>query len=72
MRPAGYSAKQLSNVGFSAGQLAAAGLSPEQIQSAGYTAAQMKAAGIASSAKCDVSTLKKARLSGVSAAELEG
>ncbi len=69
LKAAGYSVKQLANVGFTPAQLRAAGYTPQQIKKAGYTEAQLKAANI-DHTNCSVSALKKARLSGVSAAVL--
>ncbi|KTD19359.1 protein IcmE (DotG) [Legionella lansingensis] len=67
LRQAGFSARDLLNAGFSPDDLKKAGFTPGEIAAAeaelppGVTPADIKAAG------CDIETLKKERLAGVSA-----
>jgi intracellular multiplication protein IcmE len=68
LREAGYSARDLLNAGISPNALELAGFTPDEIKAAelelppGVTPAEIKAAG------CNVESLKRERLAGVSAA----
>lgn len=77
LRKAGFTPSELKAAGFSARDLLNAGFTPDELADAGYTPAEIRAAeselppGITSAdiknAGCDVDTLRKERLAGVSA-----
>lgn len=77
LRAAGFSPEELRKAGYSARELLDAGFSPEELKNAGFSSADILdaesilPAGITSDmvrkAGCDVETLKRERLAGVSA-----
>ena len=78
LKAAGFSAKQLKNAGFTAAQLKAAGFTPAQLKAAGFSPGDLLragfspvAAGYVSAHNCDIDSLRKARLAGVSAKQLK-
>ncbi len=73
LKRAGYSITDLKNAGYTASELSQAGYTPDELTFAGFTKSELAEAGIGVNAvktDCSVESLKRARASGVSAAQL--
>lgn len=73
LKRAGYSITDLKAAGYTASELSQAGYTPDELAFAGFTKAELAEAGIGVNAvktDCTVESLKKAKASGVTAAQL--
>lgn len=77
LKKAGFDVTNLAAAGYTASELAQAGFTPDQLRFAGFSDADLAAAGIGVGTpsnmpkNCNISSLKRARANGISAAQLK-